>query len=173
MDVLEAIRSKRAVRQFRAEPLPEDAMRAILNAGRRAQSAKNTQPWRFIAVTQRETLEALSKMGQYAGHLAGAALAVVIVTPDPDSRFSVMFDAGQAAAYMQLAAWSLGIGSVPATIYEPAAAQALLGVPEGWHIRIALSFGWPADEEDLKRANKSGGRAAFDEVVQWERWGAD
>src|SRR5919109_160021 len=111
MDVSEAIRTKRAVRQFEPRPLPEAAVRAILNAGRRAQSSKNTQPWHFVAVQQRVTLEALAQLGNWAGHLAGAALGVVLVTPDPAIRWSIMFDTGQAAAYMQLAAWELGVGS--------------------------------------------------------------
>lgn len=170
MDVSQAIRTKRAVRQFDPRPLPEDAILAILNAGRRAQSSKNTQPWRFIAVTERATLEALSKTGTYAGHLAGAALGVVILTPDPAERFSVMFDAGQAAAYMQLAAWELGIGSVPATIFEPEKAREILGFPAEWHVRIAFSFGYPADPAALTRPNRKGGRAALDEVVHRERW---
>jgi nitroreductase len=104
MNVSEAIRTKRAVRQFQDEPLPSQAVRAILNAGRRAQSSKNIQPWQFIAVQDTATLGAMAKLGNYAGHLAGAALGVAILTPQPDQRFSVMFDAGQAAAYMQLAA---------------------------------------------------------------------
>jgi nitroreductase len=48
MNVSEAIRMKRAVRQFADRPLPEEIVLAILNAGRRAQSSKNTQPWHFI-----------------------------------------------------------------------------------------------------------------------------
>lgn len=170
MDVLDAIRGKRAVRQFAERPLPDDVVRAILNAGRRAQSAKNTQPWKFIAVRERETLQALSEMGTWAGHIAGAALCVAILTPDPESRFSVMFDAGQAAAYMQLAAWSLGVGSVPATIYEYEQARALLGFPPEWHLRVALSFGYPLDPDALTRPNKPGGRASLDDVVHWDRW---
>ena len=102
MSVSEAIRLKRAVRKFTTNPLPKETIHAILNAGRRAQSAKNTQHWHFIAITDRATLKALSEYGDWAGHLAGAALAVAIITPHPDTRFSVMFDAGQAAAYMQL-----------------------------------------------------------------------
>ncbi len=58
-------------------------------------------------------LKALSECGTWAGHLAGAALGVAILTPDPTEKFQIMFDAGQAAAYMQLAAWELGVGSVP------------------------------------------------------------
>ena len=56
MAVSELIRTKRAVRQFTAEPLPEEAIRSILNAGRRAQSSKNTQPWHFIAIRDKVTL---------------------------------------------------------------------------------------------------------------------
>ena len=145
-------------------------MRAILNAGRRAQSAKNRQPWRFIAITDRAILEKLSKLGDYAGHLAGAAMGVCILTPDPSERFSIMFDAGQSAAYMQLAAWELGVGSVPATIYHPEEARKLLCFPPEYHLRIAFSFGYPADESDLTRPNKPGGRESLDEVVHWNTW---
>ena len=170
MSISKAIRLKRAVRQFQDRPLPDQAIRAILNAGRRAQSSKNTQPWHFIAVTDRATLEALSETGTYAGHLAGAALGVAILTPDPASRFSVMFDAGQAAAYMQLAAWELGIGSCLASIYEPEKARQILGFPEDWHLRIALSFGHPLDESALTRPPRVGGRLPPGEVVHWNRW---
>ena len=170
MNVLEAIRTKRAVRQFKPDPLPDDVIHAILNAGRRAQSAKNTQPWRFIAVTDKQLLQKLSTLGQYAGHLAGAALGVCILTPDPDQRYSIMFDAGQAAAYMQLAAWELGVGSVPATIYEPEKARKLLCFPPEWHLRIAFSFGYPAEADALTRPNQKGGRAPFSDVVHWNTW---
>src|SRR3970282_317891 len=117
---------KRAVRAFDTRPLPPQAVEAILNAGRRAQSSKNTQPWHFVAIQDRLTLEALSHAGTYAGHLAGAALGVAILTADPAQRWSILFDAGQAAAYMQLAAWDLGIGSCLGTVYEPPAAPAPL-----------------------------------------------
>ena len=119
MEVSQAIHTKRAVRKFKTQKLNKSDIETILNAGRRAQSSKNTQPWRFIAIQDKEILKKLSEMGTYAGHLAGAALGVAILTIDPDSRWSVMFDAGQAAAYMQLAGWDLGIGSCMATIYEP------------------------------------------------------
>lgn len=170
MNVQDAIRTKRAVRQFAERPLPDAVVRAILNAGRRAQSAKNTQPWRFIAIRERETLQKLSTLGTYAGHIAGAALCVAILTPDPESRFSVMFDAGQSASYMQLAAWDLGVGSVPATIYEPEQARELLGFPAEWHLQVALSFGYPLEEAALTRPNKPGGRERLEDVVKWERW---
>lgn len=170
MNVSEAIKMKRAVRQFQDNPLPENVVHAILNAGRRAQSSKNTQTWHFIAIQDKDILKALSECGTWAGHLAGAALGVAILTPDPTEKFQIMFDAGQAAAYMQLAAWELCVGSVPASIYEPEKAREILGFPMEWHLRIALSFGYPADEEVLTATPQKGGRRALEEVVHWERW---
>ncbi len=129
MDVSEAIRLKRAIRQFSSQPLPQQTVIAILNSGRRAQSSKNTQPWNFIAITDKGLLKGLSECGMYASHLSGAALGVAIVHADPGATFQLLFDIGQCAAYMQLAAWELGIGSCLASIYEPDKARQLLGFP--------------------------------------------
>ena len=170
MNVSDAIRLKRAVRKFQDTPLPDDVVHAILNAGRRSQSSKNTQAWQFIAIRDKEILKELSTCGEWAGHLAGAALAIAILTPDPTEKFQIMFDAGQAAAFMQLAAWELGVGSVPASLYEHEKARGILNVPPEWHVRIALSFGYPQEEEKLSAPPKKGGRAAFEDVVHWEKW---
>ena len=170
MQVAEAIRMKRAVRTFKDEALSKEHVHGILNAGRRAQSAKNQQPWQFIAITDRAILQELSELGTFAGHLAGAALGVAILTPDPAQRWSIMFDAGQAASYMQLAAWELGIGSCPATIYQPEDARQLLGFPDDWHIRAALSFGYPDDEQVLTKEPAMGGRNDLEAITHWDRW---
>jgi nitroreductase len=170
MDVAQAIWTKRAVRTFSDNPISDDALRTILDAGRRAQSSKNTQPWAFIAIRDRSTLEALSRLGHFAGHVAGAAAAIAILTPDPAQRWSIMFDAGQAAAYMQLAAWDLGIASCPATIYEPDEARALLGFPDDYHLRAVLSFGYPDDPAAVTNPPRLGGRRPFEESVHFESW---
>lgn len=170
MNVADAIRLKRAVRKFQDKPLPEDVVRAILNAGRRSQSSKNEQGWQFIVIRDKTILKALSQTGTYAGHLAGAAVGVAILTPNPEGKFQDLFDAGQAAAYMQLMALELGVGSCIASIYEPEKAREFLGFPPEWHLRIALSFGYPLDEEKLIADPKKGGRRSLEEIVHWERW---
>lgn len=170
MNVAEAIRTKRAVRQFLDKPLSAEAIDVILNAGRRAQSSKNEQVWQFIAIQDRATLKALSDCGQWAGHLADAALGVAILTPDPSARFQIMFDAGQAAAFMQLAAWELGIGSCPASIYEDERARRILQFPDALHLRIALSFGYPVDRTKLSGPPKKGGRKELADLVHWNKW---
>lgn len=170
MNVSEAIRLKRAVRKFKADPLPDDVIHVILNAGRRSQSSKNTQPWNFIAITDKGILKQLSECGEWAGHLAGAALGVALLSVDPLAKFQTMFDLGQAAAYMQLAAWELGVGSCPASIYESDKARQILGFPDELHLRIALSFGYPDEPDKLTEPPRKGGRKAFDETVHWDTW---
>lgn len=165
MNVLEAIKTKRAVRRFTDTPVDEDTILAILDAGRRSQSSKNTQPWHFVVVRDRETLKALSQTGDYAGHLAGAAFAVVLL--GESERAWNMFDLGQAASYLQLAAWELGVGSCIATIYEPDKARAILGAPPEVSCNVALSFGYRSPED---KPAKMGGRKPVAEIVHWEKW---
>jgi nitroreductase len=170
MNVSEAIHLKRAVRKFTDRPLPEDVILAILNAGRRAQSSKNTQPWHFIAITDKAILKQLSECGEWAGHLAGAALGVALLTEDPTEKFQRLFDLGQCAAYMQLAAWEMGVGSCMATIYDEDKARVVLGFPAELHLRFAISFGYPQKSEKLTAPPQKGGRRPLDEIVHWERW---
>jgi nitroreductase len=165
MDVLDAIRTKRAVRHFTDRPISDDDLRAILIAGRRSQSSKNTQPWLLIAVRERETLKRLADCGPYATHLAGAAAAIALVSPNPTG-----FDLGQVAAYLQLAAWSLGIGSCIGSMYDADRAKQILGIPADYHFDTALSLGYP-DPTFVRPAAPAGqGRKPFDEVVRFERW---
>ncbi len=170
MDVMQAIRMKRAIRQFNDKPVADDIARAILNAGRRAQSSKNEQTWHFVAVRDKSILRRLSECGKYAGHLAGAALGVAILGPEASGKFQTLFDAGQAAAYMQLAAWEFGIGSCIASIYESDKARAVLGFPPDMDLHIAISFGYPADPAQLSSPPKQGGRKPLTDIVHWDRW---
>ena len=124
LSVTEAVRAKRAVRAYSAEPVPAALVRAILSAGRRAQSSKNDQPWTFVVVTEREQLQRLSTAGAYAAHMPASAFTVVLVAPA-----AYEFDLGQAAAYMQLAAVEHGIGSCVTTLQDSEAAHAILGGP--------------------------------------------
>jgi nitroreductase len=171
MEVIEAIRRKRAVRNYTDEPLPAEAIERIIYAGRRAQSSKNTQPWHFVVIRDGEMLSELSKLGDFARHLPSAAMAVAILTPDPVAYYWVMFDAGQAAAYMQLEGVELGIGSCMVTLHRPEPSRALLGYPEDLHLRMVIAFGYPADPGALEPAARPGGRLPSTQTVHYERFG--
>ncbi|MCL4239631.1 MAG: nitroreductase family protein [Anaerolineae bacterium] len=173
MQVGDAIRTNRAVRQFAERPIAAEDMARILNAGRLSGSAKNRQPWTFVAVSARETLRALAACGPWCGHAAGAAFAVVLVVDDLKTppTLTTPFDLGRASQNMILAAWELGIGSCMGTLYEPDVARRALGIPAGMDVPWLISFGYPHPDDDPRaRPPRAGGRRSLDEVVRWERW---
>ena len=164
---------KRAVRRFADRPLEPEVVERIVDAGRHAGSSKNQQRWTFIVCRDRAHLEELGAVGPWAGHVAGAAVAIALVTPDPKAPgapLSILWDLGQAAQNMMLVAWELGVGSVPATVYDHELARQLLGYPDDWYCEFLLSFGYPADATDLTRPPSRGGRRPLDDVVREERW---
>lgn len=169
METWKAIDSIRVVREFDALPIEEEYVERILNAGRRTGSSKNEQIWAFITVRDRDRRSELARVGRYAGHLAGAAVAIALVTPNP-ARTSAVWDLGRAAQNMMLAAWELGIGSVPATVYDHELASRLLGLPPDRRCDYLLSFGYPAEPSQLTAPKRAGGRRSLAEVVHEERW---
>ena len=172
METWQAINTVRVVRKFSDEPITDEQLDRILNAGRRAGSSKNDQHWAFIICRDREHLRELAAVGDYAGHLAGATVAIAIVTPDASGHYnnSVMWDSGRAAQNMVLEAWELGIGSVPATVYDHDLASRLLSLPDDRRCDFLLSFGHPADPSKLTAPNRAGGRVPLSEVLHEERW---
>ena len=169
------IRSLRAVRQFADREIPDDVLRDILDAGRWTGSSKNTQPWDLVVVKNRETLAALAKLGQFAGHLAGARLAIALVMRGDDAWSGM--DEGRLMQNLMLAAWAHGVGSCIGSIFPRAneqRARELLGIPEGRYLRTMLSIGYPASPQALRlpaNAPIPRGRRPLDELVSWERFG--
>ena len=162
MDTLDVIHTKRSIRKFLDEPVPEAIINKILDAGRHAQSSKNEQPWTFILIQDQQRLKAVSECGTYAGHIAGANFAVILV-----DRNNWSFDMGQAAAYMQLAAWDLGVSSCLAYFGAQDKLKALLEIPAEAVAETGISFGYSA--EGPRKPRKSG-RKALAEIVKKEHW---
>jgi nitroreductase len=173
VETWDAISTLRAIRSFSDQPLDPSDLDRILRAGRRAPSSKNTQRWAFVVSEERGHLGELAKVGPFAGHIAGAAAAVAIVTPDAedvDQRGWIMLDAGQAAQNMMLAAWNLGVGSAHAAVYDSALARDLLGYPNERRCDLIISLGYPADLGMTTRPLGKGGRQPLEEIVHRERW---
>ena len=171
METWDAMRARRYVRQFTQEPVPGEPLDRILDAGRRAPSAGNWQPWDFVLVTDRHQLVELAEVWQGAKHVAGAAAAIAIVAPQPqDDRQSALlqYDLGQATYAMTVAAADLGVGTGHAAADDQDRARAVLGFPDGRFLAYVLSVGYPADKPlaVLHRLN----RRPFDEVVHRGRW---
>jgi nitroreductase len=171
METWDAIRARRNVRQYTDRPIGRDDLERILDAGRRAPSASNWQPWNFVVVADRGRLTELSAVWRAAGHVARSAATIAIVAQIPDDerqRDLLMYDLGQATANIMLAAADLGIGSGHSAVADQQKAQQVLGFPDGHFCVYLVALGYPADRplRPLVRPD----RRSFDEVVHWERW---
>ena len=154
MDTYLAIVSKRDTRRYSDEPIPDDVVERILDAGRVTGSASNRQPWRFLIVEDAERREQLAAAVYEPTNIRGAQLVIAIAGARP-------LDLGRCAQNMMLAAWNDGVGSTPNGIADKDAAQEALGLEEP--PVTVLSFGYPAEqpaaesrsaEEWSERANR-------------------
>jgi nitroreductase len=146
-------------------------LQRIVEAGWRAPSAKNRQPWDFVIVTDPERLKELSTVWQGARHIASAPAAIALVAPvPPDERRKTLdqYDLGQATMAMALAATDLGIGTGHSSVGDQEKARAILGVPDDRIVAYLLGIGYPADRP-LRPINKPD-RRPIDEVVHRGRW---
>jgi nitroreductase len=169
MQTWEAITSRRNVRTFADRPIAAADLDQILEAGRRSPSSQNWQPWDFILVTDRQQLRELAEVWRGAGHVAGAAAAIVVIGPAADNEFHrAQLDLGQATMAMILAAAGLGIGSCHAGVADIQLARQLLGFPPDRTWALLISLGYPADRPLTPIKNPD--RRPFDEVVHRGRW---
>jgi nitroreductase len=167
----DAIRSRRNVRSYTDEPIAPAQLDQILEAGRRAPSSRNWQPWDFVVVTDRDQLVRLATVWQGAGHVAGSAATIALIAPRPASEREAaleQYDLGQATMSMMIAAAALGIGSGHSAVGDQERARDLLGFPDDRFCAYLIALGHPADRPlaPLRRIN----RRPFEEVVHRERW---
>ena len=169
MDTHQAILSLRSVRRFDLDrPIDDAVLHRILQAGRMSGSSKDSQPWWFIVVKDRATLQTLAKAGDYAQHLAGAAFAVAIVF-DP-KFYRGEFDSGRTVQNMMLAAWNDGLGSCIASMHREDDCKAVLGVPRELRLQHLISFGHPLPGDQSIPAVQKRRRRPLGEIVMQERW---
>jgi nitroreductase len=172
MQTWDTIRARRNVRQYTDQPIGREDLEQILEAGRRAPSASNWQPWDFVVVTDRDQLVELAKAWERGGrHIARSAATIALVSPEPPDarqRDLLMYDLGQATANIMLAATDLGIGSGHSAVADQQQAQRVLGFPDGHFAAYMIGLGYPGDRalRPLRRPD----RRPFAEVVHWDRW---
>jgi nitroreductase len=171
METWDAITSRRNVREFADRPIDDEDLDRILEAGRRAPSSRNWQPWEFVVVTDRAQLGELAQVWRGGGHIAQSAATVVVVLPefeDPGQRERAAFDTGQASVQMMIAAADLGIGSGHSAVGDQDRTREILGFPEDRHAYIMIDFGYPAGRplQPIRRPD----RRPLEEVVHRGRW---
>jgi nitroreductase len=162
------IASRREVRDYAERPLPPDAVRRILEAGRVAGSSRNRQARRFVAMRDRAQIDTAAEAVYAPANLRGAALAVAILVW---GKGPLGLDAGRAAQNMMLAAWNEGIGSCPNGVADPDRLRSVLSHGDDEQVMSVLSFGYPARPVDPERRTPEewiarADRLPFDEVVE-------
>jgi nitroreductase len=170
MDTWTALTSRRNVREYTADPIPDEDLNTVLEAARRAPSAQNAQWWDLVAVTHPERLAELSKAWQGAGHVARSqATIAVIASPGADERQRgmIQYDLGQMTMQLMIAAADLGIGTAHAYVQDQELARRLLGFPEDKICAWLIAMGYP---ERPLRPIKKPNRRDFDDVVHRDSW---
>lgn len=183
-DVWELFPHQRAVRAFAPRPVPDDALRRVLEAAIRAPSSQNGMQWQFIVVRDQAQRDALSKVYERCFEQAygGAAPArggdrqpwsevpvlIAALVEAPSGRPGLMTGASiyPAVQNLMLAARALGLGTVLTTLWrrEESAVREILGVPAGYELAAIVPLGYPATTVGRNR------RPPIDQFVHYDRW---
>ncbi len=165
MDVFDAVKTVLAVRRYTERPVPADVVSRIVEAGRLSASAQNLQPWHFVVVEERATIQRIGEI-ILTGHYGADAAFAIAVTIVKDKRIAVS-DGSRAIQNMILTAWSEGVGSNWMGFGRMPEIEALLGVPDTHQTLAVVAFGYPAEE--VGRGKKK--RKPMAEVASRERFG--
>ena len=165
MDVFETARTVLAVREYRDDPIPEEVVRRIVEAGRLTGSSQNGQPWHFVVVSDRDTLRRVASAVPHGRYGADAALAIVVAV-ERSSRFGLS-DAGRAIQSMILTAWAEGVGSNWTGFSGMDEVREILGIPDEYDVVAVVPFGSP--RRKLGKGRKR--RKPLAEVASRDRFG--
>ena len=170
MDVWEAIQGRRSIRKYSARGVESEKINQILEAGRLAPSASNSQQWKFIAVTDADKLG--QNMAQACGNqqFVAKAPAVLVVCATQANRMMTCgqpaetVDASIALSFMILEAWELGLGGCWLGHFYEDKVKALLGIPDAARVVAVAPLGYPAETPAPRPRKKA------EEVISHNRY---
>jgi len=169
MELLPIIEKRVSIRQFTGKEIDKGALHRILEAGVRAPSAKNSQPWRFITIIDPELKHKVMEYSFGEEHVgkSGAIIAACTTNIDyrmPNGQFSYPIDMGFAVAFMMMQTEAEGLGGCVVTTFDETGLKELLSVPYSMRIVMLFVIGEPA-ERPLPTQRK-----AFNRVVAYNHW---
>jgi nitroreductase len=172
MDVFEAVQERKSIRTYQDKPVPREKLERILEAGRLAPSARNVEPWHFIAVTNPEKRKALSK-GLYAKFVAQAPLVIVVCGDKKASADWYVVDASLALENMVLTAVNEGLGTCVVGSFEEKDIKAALKIPDNFEVIAMIAVGYAKEKLDLssKLLRLVRTRKVISEVASEEEYG--
>ena len=151
MDALQAIMSRRSIRNYTQEQVSLEDERRLLEAGMAAPSAHNRQPWHFITIRNRETLERIMEYHPYSSMLGGASLAIVVCGDQKiQSTGFWIHDCSAATENILIAAHAMNLGAVWLGVHPDGDlienTRRLLGIPDHVTPLCVISVGHPAEK---------------------------
>jgi nitroreductase len=158
------ILSLRSIRTFENRALESGDLDAILEAARWTGSAKNSQDWSFIVVTDPGQKDRLCEAGDFMTPVRNAPMAICLVQ-EPEGY---EFDTGRLAQNIMLAADAIGLATCPVTLHSEEVAAGVLELPDGVRCRYAIAIGYPTSDSG---ATKMGGRKPIDDLVHRNHYG--
>ncbi len=153
MDILELIKTRRSIRKYGLAPISEEEINKVLEAGRWAPSADNSQPWSFILLRSHEVRKKLADTLTWGRFLSQAPLGIAI-TVDPSASNHPAEDGAAATQNMLLEAHSLGLGACWIGIYggrDEGSAKKVLGIPVEERLLSVIALGHPAESRQKTR----------------------
>jgi nitroreductase len=171
-DALESVRTVRQVRQYIAGDVSEDQLNTILEISRWTGSSRNTQPWQFVVVRDKETLRKLSELRPNITWVADGALAIAIVMPG-ENPVHEAYDEGRVSERIMIAARMLGLGAGTAWFAEnEGIAKSLLGIPDNMTLHSVMVVGPYETSKDPRPTGPKPGRKPLEELVSYEKLGS-
>lgn len=164
MQVLDAIRNRRSVRKYSTEAVPDDVLLRVLEAGRIAPSANNTQPWHFVVVTDPDLRKALSG-GRYASFLQECPVVIVGCGDKKKSPEWHTVDVTIALQNMVTQATAEGLGTCWIGSFHEDKVKEAVEVPEEYSVVAMLAVGYPKDSAKGPRKAKP-----MDEITSRDRF---
>lgn len=169
----ELIRTVRQARQYRANPVPADVLDELLEIARWTGSSRNTQPWHFVVIDDKEILRQISQLRTPINWVAEASLAIAIVMHGA-SDVSEAYDEGRVTERLMIGARVLGLGGGIAWYgdeSQEAEAKRILGIPAERTARSAVVIGYPKSIKDPRPNPATPGRHPLSQIVSYNRMG--
>lgn len=171
--VIERLRTVRQIRQYAPEPVPDDVVRDLITVARWTGSSRNTQPWHFVVVTDKEQLRRIGQLRTPINWLASAPLGIAIVLDGTGDPISEGYDEGRVTERVLIAAHVLGYGGGVAWFgddSQQAEAKRILGIPAERTARSIVMIGRRLTAKDPRPNRATGGRKPLTEIVSYERY---
>jgi nitroreductase len=172
-DVTREINKVRQIRQYSPDAVSDDVIAQLVEIARWTGSSRNSQPWHFVVVTDKEQLRQISEIRTPINWVAAAPLAIAIVL-NGASEASEAYDEGRVTERLLIGAHVLGLGGGTAW-FGDASQQALgkeiLGIPAEKTARSVVVLGYPTSVKDPRPGAVAGGRKPTSEVVSYGKFG--